>query len=186
MSKIDVLLRNYIKTIGIPWRDIAAAQRVIFAVHDKTDELKIRAKLGDFEIATKNSEDGKHGWAHFDITNSFAEWMHSLKYANSYYQKPQLLGSIIKKYGDFIEKKFVEFLQRGNLTNEDVVALSGVGTVFGFIKVSELVDRLAPKFPGRLLVFFPGSYSEMHNYQLLDGYDGWNYHAIPITCDREI
>lgn len=186
MSKIDVLLKNYIKTIGIPWRDIAAAQRVIFAVYDKADELKLRARIGDFEIATKNSEDGKHGWANFDITNTFSDWMQSLKYAKNYYEKPQLLGSIINKYGDYLENKFDEFLQQENFTNEDVIALSGVGSVFGFIKVSELVDRLAPKFSGRLLVFFPGSYGEMHNYQLLDGYDGWNYLAIPITCDREI
>jgi len=186
VNKIDVLLKNYIKTIEIPWRNTAAAQRVIFAVYNKTDELRIRARLGEFEIATKNAENGKHGWAHFDITNTFAEWMHSLKYAQSYYQKPHLLGSIIKRYGDFIEKKFDELLNKENLSSADIIAVTGVGSVFGLIKVSELVDKLSPRFSGRLLVFFPGSYSEMHNYQLLDGYDGWNYHAIPITCDREI
>ena len=36
---------------------------------------------------------------------------------------------------------------------------------------------------GRLLVFFPGSY-ENNNYRLLDGYDGWNYLAVPITADK--
>lgn len=47
-----------------------------------------------------------------------------------------------------------------------------------------LVDRLAPMVEGRLLVFFPGSY-ENNNYRLLDGYDGWNYLAVPITADKE-
>lgn len=185
MGKIDILIKNYSRTIAVPWREIAAAQRVIFAVYPETDELKIRARIDDFAIATRNVEDGQHGWVHFDITNTFAEWMQTLKYANSYYHKPQLFKSIIKKYGDFIEEKFDELLEEEKLTNEDVVALSGVGSVFGFIKVSELVDRLAPKVKGRLLVLFPGSY-ESSNYRLLDGYDGWNYHALPLTCDREI
>ncbi len=185
MSKIDNLLKNYTSKISIPWRDVAAAQRVIFAVYPEMDELKIRAKLEEFDIATKSVNDEKHGWVHFDITDTFAEWIHSLKYEKSYYQKPQLLASIIQKYGDFIEKKFDEILEAKKPTSEDVIALTGVGSVFGFLKVSELVDRLAPKVSGRLLVLFPGSY-ENNNYRLLDGYDGWNYHALPITCDRKI
>ena len=184
MSKIDTLIKNYSRTIAVPWREIAAAQRVIFAVYPEADELKMRARLGEFELATRSIENGKHGWVHFDITNTFAEWMQSLKYAKTYYQKPKLIGSMIPKYGEYIEAKFDEMVQKANLTNEDVVALSGVGSVFGFIKVSELIDKLAPKVLGRLLVLFPGSY-ENNNYRLLDGYDGWNYHALPITCDRE-
>ena len=75
-------------------------------------------------------------------------------------------------------------LREKNPTCDDVIAISGVGSIFGFIKVSELVDRLSPKVKGRLLVLFPGSYEENNNYKLLDGYDGWNYHALPITCDK--
>ena len=33
-------------------------------------------------------------------------------------------------------------------------------------------------------IFFPGSYED-NNYRLLDGYDGWNYLAVPITADKE-
>lgn len=182
MSKIETLLKNYENRIAVPWRDIAAAQRVIFGVYPELDERRLRARIGEFEIVTKNHG---HGWIHFDLTNTFAEWMGDLKYAKSYHQKPQLMGSIIQRYGDYIENKFSELIAKQNAGSEDVVALSGVGSVFGFIKVRELVDRLAPKVKGRLLVFFPGSY-ENNNYRLLDGYDGWNYHALPITCDREI
>jgi hypothetical protein len=60
-----------------------------------------------------------------------------------------------------------------------------VGSLFGFLKVKQVVDELAPLVPGRLLVFFPGSY-ENNNYRLLDGYDGWDYLAVPITADTEI
>ena len=55
---------------------------------------------------------------------------------------------------------------------------------FGFLKVKDVVDKLAPKIAGRLLVFFPGS-NENNNYRLLDGYDGWNYLAVPITADKD-
>jgi len=185
VSKIDTLIKNYSKSIAVPWRDIAAAQRVIYAVYPEADELKLRAKIGEFELATKNCETGTHSWVHFDLTNTFAEWRQSLKYAKSYYQKPEVLASIILKYAEFIEAKFDDVLTKENPTDEDVVALSGVGSVFGFIKVSELVDRLAPKVKGRLLVLFPGSYED-NKYRLLDGYDGWNYHALPLTCDREV
>ena len=65
-----------------------------------------------------------------------------------------------------------------------VVALLGVGSLFSFLKVKEVVDKLAPKVGGRLLVFFPGTY-ENNNYRLLNGYDGWNYLAVPITADKE-
>ena len=68
---------------------------------------------------------------------------------------------------------------------ESVVALKGVGSLFGFLKVKEVVDKLAPLVKGRLLVFFPGSY-ENNNYRLLDGYDGWNYLAVPITADKDL
>ncbi|MBA7556966.1 hypothetical protein ES705_49694 [subsurface metagenome] len=50
--------------------------------------------------------------------------------------------------------------------------------------IQEVVDELAPLVSGRLLVFFPGSF-ENNNYRLLDGYDGWNYLAVPITADKE-
>ena len=76
------------------------------------------------------------------------------------------------------------FLQKNDSGADSVVALKGVGSLFGFLKVKEVVDKLAPMVKGRLLVFFPGSY-ENNNYRLLDGYDGWNYLAVPITADKE-
>lgn len=182
MSKIDVLLMNYEKAISIPWRDLAAAQRVIFAVYQESDDRRLKAKFTEFEIVTRNLN---HGWKEFDLTNTFSEWMNSQRYAKSYYINPILLSNVTHKYGEYIEEKFKEFIESGEITDEDVVAISGVGSIFGFIKVRDMVDRLSPLVKGRLLVFFPGSY-ENNNYRLLDGYDGWNYHALPITCNKEI
>jgi hypothetical protein len=182
VSKIKRLIASYNKYIAIPWRsDAAAAQRVIFCVYNESDELRLRSKIDEFEIATK---DNGHDWAAFDLTDTFAEWIANQKYAHSYFKKPNLLANLYPNYQEFIEKKFSQFLNEIETNENFVVAINGVGSLFGFLKVKEVVDKLAPLVLGRLLVFFPGNY-ENNNYRLLDGYDGWNYLAVPITADKE-
>lgn len=182
MSKIKRLVQSYGKYIAVPWRDdAAAAQRVIFCVYNENEERILRAKVDEFELATREAG---HEWALFDLTDTFAAWFSSQKYAKSYFQKPSLLPMLLPKYLDHIAAEFGAFLLEKNAGSRHVVALQGVGSLFGFLKVKEVVDRLAPLVKGRLLVFFPGSY-ENNNYRLLDGYDGWNYLAVPITADKE-
>jgi hypothetical protein len=182
VSRIKKLTQSYAKYIAIPWRDdSAAAQRVIFCVYSETEELRLRAKVDEFEIATREAS---HEWASFDLTDTFPSWLASQRYAMSYFQKPSLLSTLLPKYLLHIEEEFANFLQEKNVSEDFVIALKGVGSLFGFLKVKEVVDRLAPMVKGRLLVFFPGSYED-NNYRLLDGYDGWNYLAVPITADKE-
>ena len=66
-----------------------------------------------------------------------------------------------------------------------MIALKGVGSLFGLLKVKLVVDKLALMVKGRLVVFFPGTF-ENNNYRLLDGYDGWNYMAVAITANNEV
>ena len=177
---MDDLIKAYERYISVPWKqDAAAAQRVIFCVYDERDELKLRAKIDEFEIVTKETG---HDWTLFDLTDSFATWMGGQRYAKKYFQKPQLLQTLLRKYLTFVTEQFVIFLKAHPTNEETVIALSGVGSLFGFLKVKELVDTLAPLVQGRLLVFFPGSFED-NNYRLLNGYDGWNYLAVPITAD---
>lgn len=182
MSRIKRLIQSYSKYIAVPWRDDAApAQRVIFCVYNETEELRLRAKIDEFEIATR---DANHKWVIFDLTDTFAVWLASQRYAKSYFKNPNLLSTLLPKYLVYIETEFAVFIEHKNADEDCVVAIQGVGTLFGFLKVKEIVDKLAPKVKGRLLIFFPGSY-ENNNYRLLDGYDGWNYLAVPITADKE-
>ena len=182
MSKVRRLIQSYNKYISVPWRDdAAAAQRVIFCVYHETMERGLRAKVDEFEIATQRAG---HKWAMFDLTDTFAHWLASQRYAKSYFQKPHLLSTLLPKYLEFIAVEFETFLHKNKIGPDFVVAIKGVGSLFGFLKVKEVVDRLAPLVEGRLLVFFPGSY-ENNNYRLLDGYDGWNYLATPITAGKE-
>ena len=121
MSKIERLIASYNKYIAIPWRaDAAAAQRVIFCVYNESDELRLRSKIDEFEIATK---DNGHDWAVFDLTDTFAEWMADQKYAHSYFKKPNLLATLYPKYQEFIEKKFSQFLNEIEANEIFVVAI---------------------------------------------------------------
>ena len=182
MSRVKRLAHSYSRHISIPWRDdAAAAQRVIFCVYNENEERWLRARVDEVEIVTKQAG---HDWALFDLTNTFAAWLSSQRYAKSYFQKPHLLATVLPKYLDYIVDEFERFLDSRNIDENAVVAIQGVGSLFGFLKVKDVVDKLAPRVPGRLLVFFPGSY-ENNNYRLLDGYDGWNYLAMPITADKD-
>lgn len=183
MSRVRRLINSYSTFIAIPWRDDAAsAQRVIFCVYHENDELKIRARIDEFEIATKQTG---HDWLLFDLTDTFADWLSGQRYAKKYYEKPHLLTTLLPKYLQYIVQQLHQMLTDTNAGSNTVVALKGVGSLFGFLKVKDVVDKLAPLVSGRLLVFFPGTY-ENNNYRLLDGYDGWNYLAVPITADKEL
>ncbi len=84
MSRVRRLINSYSGFIAIPWRDDAAsAQRVIFCVYNENDELKIRAGIDEFEIATKQTG---HDWLLFDLTDTFADWLSGQRYAKKYYE----------------------------------------------------------------------------------------------------
>jgi len=182
VSKLKRLLHNYSNHIAIPWRhDIAPDQRVMFCVYDETDELRLRAKVEEFELATRHAG---HEWALFDLTDTFAGWLSRQRYAHKYFAQPDLLSPLLPKYLDDLTERFGQFLAAEQVDENAVVALQGAGSLYGLLTVKAVVDRFAPQVPGRLLVFFPGVYEDK-NYRLLNGYDGWNYLAVPITAGAE-
>lgn len=183
MSKIKHLIENYKAYIDLPWENAAALQRVIFCVYNEDDELQLRAKIDEFQIVTWNAG---HDWAIFDLTDTFAVWLAKQRYKKSYFKNPEFLSALLPQYLEFIKKEFDCFLKTHNIGANTVVALKGVGSLFGFLKVKEVVEALAPAFEGRLLVFFPGTHDENNNYRLFNAYDGWNYLAVPITADKDL
>jgi hypothetical protein len=183
VSRIKRLVQSYGKHIAVPWRaEVAAAQRVIFCVYNENDERWLRARIDEFEILTRQAG---HEWAVYDLTNTFAMWLAAQRYAESYFLNPELLSTPLPKYMTYITEDFSNFLDEKQVGPHAVTSIMGVGSLFGFLKVKDLVDKLSPMVKGRLLVFFPGSF-ENNNYRLLDGYDGWNYLAVPITADKNI
>lgn len=183
MSKLKRLLQSYERFIQAPWRaDVAAAQRVVFCVYDPPEERALRFRVEEFELATRGAG---HRWCVFDLTDTFAQWLAAQRYAQKYFASPELLANLLPKYLGFLGERFAEFLDQTGADANTVVAVHGVGSVFGLGKVKDVVDLFAPQVQGRLLVFFPGSF-ENNNYRLLDGYDGWNYLAVPITAEQTL
>jgi hypothetical protein len=183
VSKLDKLLREYGSHIAIPWQQgLAGAQRVIFIVYDKADELRFRTKVDEFEITTKNAG---HNWKLVDLTNSFPEWMVGLDYRDSYFEAPEDIEGLLPQFVDSVVTSITDLLTQPDVNDKTVVGVMGIACLFGFAKVSEIVQRTAPHIRGRLVVFFPGEY-ENNNYRLLDARDGWNYLAVPITAHSEV
>ena len=56
---------------------------------DKADELRLRANIEEFELATHQA--GKQ-WLLLDVTNAFPEWMASQEYREAYFEFPEDLA----------------------------------------------------------------------------------------------
>lgn len=182
MSQLDTLIQNYDNHARLPWgQGRSPSERVWFLIYDKTKERALLHRLEEFELRTKQAG---HGWYLIDLTDAFPQWMASQDYAEAYFQNPAKLSpAMLRQFREDTLARFRKDLEQIPDSETTVVALKGVASLFGLIKVSEIVHPLAESVPGRLLVFFPGVH-ENNNYRLLDARDGWNYLAIPIT-DRE-
>lgn len=183
-SRVARLIDAYRKHLTVPWQSgLAAIQRVIFAVHDKTDELRLRANVGEFELATQQA--GKK-WLLIDVSNSFPEWMAANEYRDAYFESPEdLAGYQNGELIEFVVDLTARLKERisAEAGPDTVVALQGVGSLFGLARVSSVVEGVKESVQGRLLVFFPGEHHpENHTYRLLDARDGWNYLAIPLIA----
>jgi hypothetical protein len=181
MSKLDDLLDNYARFVALPWQaGLAGSQRVIFVVYDKADERRLRARVEEFELATTKAG---HGWHFIDLTDAFAEWMGTQEYRESYFEYPEDLANLKPEFEKYLHERVGAAVAESGAN--DVVAVAGIASLFGFTQTSTVVAGVADAVPGRLVVLFPGEY-ENNCYRLLDARDGWSYLAVPITAHQEI
>lgn len=182
MTRIKRLIQNYKRFLSVnPWdKQIAGAQKVWFAVYDKADERKLRVQLDEFELATKAEG---HTWKTVDVTNDFANWIASLEYRESYFENPDDLEMTLAEFETHVANRIKKELE--GASENTVVAIYGIASLYGFLRVSNLMNKVQSIVRGRLLVFFPGEY-ENGDYRLLDARDGWNYLALPITTQEGI
>ncbi|MHB9053509.1 MAG: BREX protein BrxB domain-containing protein [Thermoleophilia bacterium] len=184
MGRIEELSSRYHRHIAAPWqRNLSGDQKAIFIVYPKHDERKLRARMDQFEIDTTRSG---HGWRLLDLTDAFARWMADTDYRDIYFEEPETLT--MKLRNDFV--KYTADRLHAALTAEDVdektvVAVQGVACLYGFTRFSLVLKEVTQDIRGRLVVFFPGE-CEGNNYRLLDGQDGWNYLAVPITLHNGV
>jgi len=177
VSRFDSLLSAYAARVQAPWpTSVSGAERVWLAVYEPDQERRIRVRLGEFETVTIQAG---HSWNLVDLTDAFGRWLGRHEYRDAYFARPTALAPALAEFRDTLTAQVAEVLAKAD--SNAVVALLGVGALFGLARVSELVERVAPAIPGRLLVFFPGRRVGA-NYRLLDAKDGWDYLAIPIEA----
>jgi len=177
-DRIDQLVTEYRNQLRLPWsRTLAGPQRVWMVVYEPELERRLRLKLEEFAIETREAG---HPWELIDLTASFAEWLAANEYRDAYFAEPDLLANSLGGYADALAARVEAVLANERLGDDAVVAILGAGSLFPMARMSELLDRVSPSIRGRLLVFFPG-HLDGSNYRLLDARDGWNYLAVPIT-----
>ena len=180
MSAIDRLLSNYARQVRLPWSaNMAGMQRVWFAVYPPAEERRVRARLPQFEAFTLEAH---HGWTTVDLTRLLPEFVASHKYRESIFQRPQHLraGSELELRAAALVK---EACSREEADAGCVVAVTGLSSMFDFMRVSSLVGRVEESVRGRLLILFPGEYAG-NVYRFMDARDGFNYMAVPITSSE--
>jgi hypothetical protein len=183
MARIEDIAERYGRHIATPWqRTIAGAQRVVMVVYDKELERTLRARKLAFETATREAG---HEWFEVDLSDAFAAWMAADDYRDEYFSSPEDLQLKLEaEFPEFAAGRIREALRKPDVTANSVVAVIGVGALFGFARISQVLKKIEADIKGRLVVFFPGQF-ERNNYRLLDARDGWNYLAVPITQHGE-
>lgn len=178
-NKIERLAKRYEEFCKLPWeQSIAGPQKIWFAIYDKADERRLRTRISEFEVLTKRAN---HGWHSLDLTDAFGQWMAAQEYRESFFEEPDDLELLLPEFEQNVADQIMAALNHPDVDDNTVVAIQGIASLYGFTKVSSVLNKVALSIPGRLLVFFPGEYTD-NNYRLLDARDGWNYLAIPIMA----
>lgn len=181
MSTVEDLLVAFRDRLKIPWRsDEAAAGRVWILWYDKAHERRVRGRIGEFRFAT---EDAGKGWREFELAPRFGEWVAQQKWFERAAKRPGTLSTVIGQFADHLNKSVRQSL--GECGANDILALTGVASLFGLTRAQDLISNVADAVPGRLLVTFPGVHRD-GIYRLLDARDGYNYLAVPIPSENVV
>ena len=177
MSSIDRLLSNYSRQVRLPWSaSMSGKQRVWFAVYPPAEERRVQARLPQFEAV---SLEAHHGWTTVDLTRLLPEFLAAHKYRESIFRDPphwRPKNDLEVRAAALVS----EACSREEADANSVVAVIGLASLFDFMRVSSLIERVEDTVRGRLLVLFPGEYSG-NVYRFMDARDGFNYMAVPIT-----
>lgn len=177
-SKVDQLLSAFEAVVNEPWSNVLSGQeRIWFLVYDPAEQRKVDLRLGDFENATRKAQ---KQWASISLKNCFPQWMAQHDYREEYFQDPEsLLDQLEAEFKQYAIDFMVAEFQRVGSDDNTVIAVRDISSLFGFVRVSDVLNGCSNAFRGRLLLFFPGEF-ERNQYRLLDARDGWNYLARPI------
>lgn len=180
MSEIEDLLHAYEEFVRLPWdRALSGPEKVWFVIYDPAQERRLRLRVPEFEMATKNAG---HAWVQVDLTDTFEQWMAQHDYREAYFEQPEDMELALQEFTREVIELVRARLMAPEVNDKTVVAITGLASLFGLTRASTVLEAVNSAIRGRLLVFFPGRH-DGSNYRLLDARDGWNYLAIPITAN---
>src|SRR5712691_1812212 len=131
MASVEGLVRAYERFVGLPWEaGLAGPQKVWFALYSPYDERRLRARVGAFEIATRQAG---HGWQLCDLTNLFAEWMAAQEYRESYFESPEDVEMALEEFGHHAARTVETALAATG--GSAVLGLIGIASLFGLTRV---------------------------------------------------
>jgi hypothetical protein len=142
--------------------------------YDRALERRIQGRLHEFEALARRFD---HGWASLNLATLVAPWFAGNELFDGLSHQPDELPGLLPDFEAHVVATVRARLQA--LQGQDILALSGVGALFGLMRASTLTEKVASHTKGRLLLLFPGGYTN-GVYRLLDARDGWSYRAIPI------
>lgn len=178
MNAIERLLTNYSRHVRLPWSaSTSGKQRVWFAVYPPAEERRVRAKLPQFEATTLEAN---HGWLNVDLTDLLPSWIAAHEYREGIFAEPEHF-TVSNELEELAVKRVRDACSSEDANATCVVAITGLATLFDFMRVSSLIEHVEDSVRGRLLVFFPGEYAG-NVYRFMDARDGFNYMAVPITA----
>ncbi len=180
ISKIDALLNAYENVLKEPWNlKLSGQEKVWFLVYDPSEQRKVSLRMGDFESITRKNN---RLWIEVDLQPSFPLWMSQHEYREEYFASPEgIQDQIESDFKGFVVDHITQAVEAATDIENTVVAITNVSSLFGFIKLSDVLREIYSINKGRMLIFFPGEHQNNH-FRLMDARDGWNYLARPITA----
>lgn len=152
VESLDGLLESYGVTVARPWdAQLASPYRTWLALYPPPAERRLRAAAGRLEEATRNAG---HGWVACDFSRTLADWLGNHRYREAYFASPHDLRDRLKEFREVVSRQLAG--ATGAAGFEDVVALFGLASLWGFISPLEVVEEARSAVRGRLLVLFPG------------------------------
>ena len=177
MNAIEALCKEYERVLRLKWPSgLSGEERVWMAIYEPSNERRLRARLTQFELSTKEAS---RRWQLVNIDQMFPEWMASNRHREELFAQPSAMPSALGAFRRDLAARVKAELEKAD--DETVVALLGAGSLFGLWSVSELVALVADSLKGILLVFFPGRH-EGNSYRLMDARTSWNYLALAIEA----
>lgn len=177
-SIVDNLLKSFELVMNEPWSvSLSGQERVWFLVYDPAEQRKVDLRMGDFENIIKRAN---KRFVSISLKNCFPSWIANHPYRDEYFADPEsLVDQLEAEFKQYAINFLIEELRKAGTDQNTLAAITGVSSLFGFARLSDVINGCTSSFKGRLLIFFPGEYQKNH-YRLLDARDGWSYLARPI------